>query len=69
MLCLSTDYIRNYTHSKIELPSQKGGGGGRIQEGVHIEFRSKGGGGGGAHPLHPPPPSGSNPALDTMECT
>ena len=52
-----TDYIRNYTHSKIELLSQKGGGGGGgFKGGVHIEFRSKGG---GAHPLHPP--SGSNP--------
>ena len=50
----------DYTHGKIELPSQRG-----VQGGVYIEFRSKGGGGGGggAYPLHPPPPpSGSSPA-------
>ena len=43
MLCLSTNYIRNYIHIKIELPSQKcvcrGGWGGG------------GGGGGGGSPL------------------
>ena len=46
----------DYTHSKIGLPSQKGGSGGCLQ---YIEFRSK-----GTPP--PPPPSGSSPAMGTI---